>query len=79
MFALLDFGLGLFPFLSITLFVPSEMEMSILCHSMLEVFNCSFVEGLTVKRLPYISEEILDLDFSAMLKLLGHWQLLEMD
>lgn len=40
MFVLLDSGLAFVPFPSIPLFVPFGMEMSVLCHWMLEV--CKF-------------------------------------
>lgn len=67
MFALLGFGLTLHPLVSFPFFLSLGIGVFILYqHSMLEVFNFFlYLQRLTAKSLPEVSENISDLNFSA--------------
>lgn len=70
MFGLLGFGL-LWSYLSLMpLFLIFGEGMFNLYHCMVKLLTF-FKQGLRAKSLPYISEQIWDWDFSAMLKLPG--------
>jgi hypothetical protein len=51
-------------FLAIFLFLPFGMGMFALCHCILEVYSFffDFLQGLTAKSLPKVSEQALNLD-----------------